>query len=372
MSKTSSTFANNLTSHYNAEVIVKEVHDYYGKSIRTSDARSVVPNYFTHFRATYNIGNLPTSVQYYHGLTSHKTDIVINSSSLDGAYFKVNAAPSNALYVVWYNVDGLSLQPSVPNATYIEIPISTGDTTQLVALATDLVINNLYSDAFKVQRNGSKITIITIGMGIIDDSVDFDTGFLFSNTAGTQEIVAELDINYSGTDPYYEGQLLKGYKYDLYSGKFVPRIDVNVDSIDVDLDSTTDSVSIGDEDGDKLEINTDGSINVKTAPKPLASSFYEVTGVVNGITTELMSYTAAADMLLQKVEISGTNIAEYELTIDGITEDKKRTFFGGSLENIFQFDSGLGITSGQIIKVFVVHYRPDPGDFTARIQVLED
>lgn len=147
---------------------------------------------------------------------------------------------------------------------------------------------------------------------------------------------------------------------------------VNAD-IDVALDSTEDSVAIANSAGDFLAINADGSINVVVSgtAKELISLYLEVTGIVSGITTLVASYTAIANTYLQKVEFSGTNIAEYELVIDGVTQDKKRTYFGNSLNGNFDFGQGLEVPSGDIIGVYVVHTRPDAGDFNARIQILQ-
>lgn len=148
---------------------------------------------------------------------------------------------------------------------------------------------------------------------------------------------------------------------------------VNAD-IDVSLDSTEDNVAIADPDGNFLNVNPDGSINVVVssgAGTTLINSYDEVTGVVNGITTLIASYSAIANTFLQKIEFSGTNIAEYELVIDGDTQDKKRTYFGNSLNGCFDFNDGLQVPSGQLIEIYVVHDRPSSGDFNARIQILQ-
>lgn len=148
---------------------------------------------------------------------------------------------------------------------------------------------------------------------------------------------------------------------------------VNAD-IDVSLDSTEDNVAIADPDGDFLAINADGSINVvlsATGGAVLRNYYSEVTGIVSGITTLVASYTVSAGDLLQKIEFSGTNIAEYELIINGSTQDKKRTYFGNSLNGIFDFNNGLTVPTGQVIEIYVLHNRPETGDFNARIQILE-
>jgi len=169
-------------------------------------------------------------------------------------------------------------------------------------------------------------------------------------------------------------QVLQG-SYDEAAGRL--RTDslatiVNAD-IDVSLDAAEDNVAIATPDGDFLAINPDGSINVVigNSSKELISSYSEVTGVVSGITTLIGSYTAISNTYLQKIEFSGTNIAEYELIIDGITQDKKRTYFGNSLNGNFDFGQGLEVLTGDIIEIYVVHQRPNVGDFNARIQILQ-
>ena len=170
-------------------------------------------------------------------------------------------------------------------------------------------------------------------------------------------------------------QVLQG-SYDESTGRL--RTDslatvVNAD-IDVALDATEDNVAISDPDGDFLDINPDGSINVvlSTTGGAILNNYYsEVTNIVSGITTLVASYVANSGDLLQKIEFSGTNIAEYELVINGNTQDKKRTYFGNSLNGIFDFNNGLIIPAGQTIEVFVIHNRSNVGDFNARIQILE-
>lgn len=143
-------------------------------------------------------------------------------------------------------------------------------------------------------------------------------------------------------------------------------------SIAVDLDPSEDGVFIADKDnGNKLKVNPDGSINVSTAEQPSLTNYFEVTGVASGVTQTILSVTVIAAILLQKVDFSGTNIAEYEFFIDGNIEDKQRTYFGNSLNGRFDFNSGIKLEAGQNFQVKVNHNRPSLGDFNARIQYKE-
>jgi len=149
---------------------------------------------------------------------------------------------------------------------------------------------------------------------------------------------------------------------------------VNAD-IDVSLDPLEDGVFVADKiTGDKLVVNPNGSINVVVSNSvtdlTLYSQYAEITGVGMGVTSLIASYSITAATTLQKIEYSGTNIAEYELVIDGATQDKRRTYFGSSLNGEFNFDEGLKLVNSQSIEIYVVHYRPTVGDFNIRIQTL--
>lgn len=101
-------------------------------------------------------------------------------------------------------------------------------------------------------------------------------------------------------------------------------------------------------------------------------SFYgEVTGVVSGVLTTLISYTAIEGSKLQLASFAGTNIAEYEVLIDATVIDKRYTNFGANPNEDSYFGNGLPLTVGQVVRVKVLHNRPYPGDFNARVQIVE-
>ena len=351
-------FAGNSNSQYDPSLIAKEVHDFYGQSIRVLNSREVA--YYTHFKAIYNNSNKPTSVEYFRGTLAYKTNITFTSAT--AGYFIIHSAPANQMYVIWYNVDGAGSAPVVSGAIYIEVAVSSSDPSVVVAAATASTLNNLYAELFIASRNGSSVEIFTNGMGVIDPSFDISTGFTITGTQGAQESVSQISIPYIVNDPVFQGQVLKGYSYDLYSGTFVKNPELAMSD-----------VTITDQNGDKLQINTDGSLNVNviSSGQRLKSYFFQLANVVTGMTEDLCSYTPTVTVYLQKIEFSGTNIASFELYIDGVLQDKKLTFFNGNLENIFNFNAGLNVAAGKNITVKVYHNRPDPGDFTARIQILE-
>lgn len=139
-----------------------------------------------------------------------------------------------------------------------------------------------------------------------------------------------------------------------------------------------DNIAIHDAQGHELNINPDGSVNVVlTAGNPgdLKSFYNEVTAAASILTT-VQTYTAPVGKttFIQKIEVSGTNIAEYSILINAVIQDKKRTYFSGDLNLAFVFaETGTGypLTVGDVVTVKVIHLRPTIGDFNSRIQVVE-
>lgn len=165
------------------------------------------------------------------------------------------------------------------------------------------------------------------------------------------------------------------------SGKVGLDVNILTQDIDIrDLDSTQDSVTIGDPDGDTLDVQPDGSIIIKETVNSNNSGLYkynEISSLASGVETIVVSHTTVGgrDTFLQRVEVSGDNIAKYRVKVNGVTINTKRTYFGGDLEKEFIFDGnlnpGLKLTVGDIITVTVEHDRSSIGDFNARIQYLE-
>lgn len=188
-------------------------------------------------------------------------------------------------------------------------------------------------------------------------------------------------------------------------------ITAQVPAIEVELDYENDSVQIGDPntdstlkinpdgsidsnvevdaaDGDNIAIsdgnntllvNPDGSINVQigTNASQLKSFYAEITSVASSTPTVIQTYTVPSGVsaFLQKITMSGTNIATYELLVNATVIDKKRTWFNGSLNEEFDLSDfskdGIPLNPGDVVSVRVTHIRPDLGDFNSRLQVVE-
>jgi hypothetical protein len=134
-----------------------------------------------------------------------------------------------------------------------------------------------------------------------------------------------------------------------------------------------DNISITNADGtNPLAVNANGSINVNVVSNPseeILFQYDEVSSVVNGVTTTVISYTPSTQIKIVGISVSGTNVATYEVLKASSTVSKMYTSFTG-LNAEFNL-SGMLVNAGQNIRVDVVHYRPDNGDFTTSIKYIE-
>ena len=203
--------------------VLRNSHDFEGQNLRVRDTVSAVQDYFTHYRASYNTENLPTTITYFLGTQPHKTNVGVlgdSSGSLNNQYFIIYDATSDDQYYVWYNVSGGGTDPALVNATGIEVPIQTNDDSTIVAYATELAISSSASRIFDARRKGNTVLITTKKFGETSDSINGTTAFLISNTSGEEKLIEEVKITYNDNNPIYEGQELVGYKYNIFTGKF--------------------------------------------------------------------------------------------------------------------------------------------------------
>jgi len=211
--------------------VIKDVHSFPGHYLRVRDALTVVKQHYDYLTATYNVNDLPTQIKYYVGLSHHETKVSIGSDvsgSLNNKYFFIFEGRSDRKFHVWYNVNGAGVDPAPSNSTGIEVAINTNDPSAIVAYATELILNSSsFSEYFEAKRSGSLLYITANKSGVATDSLDVDTGFTILNQQGVSQLVQTVDIEYDGTDPLFDGQVLKGYYYNIYSGAFEKGIDLD-------------------------------------------------------------------------------------------------------------------------------------------------
>jgi hypothetical protein len=250
----------NKSSQFDPGGVIKNVHDLHAQALRTLDSLSVVSGYWSHFNVAYNFQNKPTDVSYYRGLTPNKVAVTCSpdvSGSLQNKYFHISSGYDNQKYHIWLNVDSLGIDPAPLNSIGIEVSIDSNDPAVIVAKAIQLTINNLFSSKFSAAVVGSIVTIQNQSYGQFDPGVDVNTSFVILSETGINEIVTEITIAYDiDGNPLYQGQVLKNYYYDIYSGKFLRSAAVDVEnlSVSVDLDGFSpldpDSVMVtGSENG---------------------------------------------------------------------------------------------------------------------------
>lgn len=161
-------------------------------------------------------------------------------------------------------------------------------------------------------------------------------------------------------------------------------LQVNPDgSIDVNvvLNAATDNIAIADAtSGNKLKVNVDGSINVDISgpatPTLIKSLFNSITAVPSATPTTLITYTVPGGKTgrLERIEVSGDNIAQYDFFINAALNGRKRSEFT-ELNETFEFssstDMGIPLATGDTVVVKVTHNRPFVGAFEARLQTVE-
>lgn len=211
------------------------------------------------------------------------------------------------------------------------------------------------------------------GMTLVDPKTGLPVTVVLGNDGKYRLAVdAQITANIGNVNVDLDGVGPSGdnvYLVDNITGnKFKINADGSIDT-NVELDALDgDNVAIKDSNGDELDINNDGSINTKIIDPTITNIFNEITNVSSAIPTTIISYVAPADIKLLQIDVSGTNIAYFEVLINGILNAKKYTHFQ-LLNETFNFNNGLSVLLGQTILVRVTHNRPDVGNFNANILI---
>lgn len=148
--------------------------------------------------------------------------------------------------------------------------------------------------------------------------------------------------------------------------------------ISVDLRAADDSVKswILDENGNPFTDSNPFPVTFVSNPGIRRDLFNQVSAVVNGAETQVITYTVPVGKTaeLYRCQVSGEQIALYQLYKDNQLIGVKRTHFATDLNETFNFNSntgGLKLQAGEIIKITVTHFRPDAASFEADLQLLE-
>lgn len=111
----------------------------------------------------------------------------------------------------------------------------------------------------------------------------------------------------------------------------------------------------------RLETDSDRNLFVRiaaddVAPPAVVSALAadSETNVPSGTPTTLLTFTAAAATKVTRIAVSGTDYAKFEILIDTMLVETKRTGPDRSLD--FTFTAPLGLAVGQVLDIRVTHY----------------
>ena len=139
-------------------------------------------------------------------------------------------------------------------------------------------------------------------------------------------------------------------------------LDVNVITPDLDIRDLQFAT-------DKVDVS--GSSILVTDAENVTNVYNEILSVASGVLSNITSFTATQNSKLKQIDVSGENIATYEVLVNGNIVSKKRTYFGGPLDTSFFFDKGINFLAGQQVLVRVIHNRPSTANFNANIILIE-
>ena len=248
-----------------------------------------------------------------------------------------------------------------------------------------LLKNNSQSLTVYIKRVVSS-TVLWVGpnKGGLDHNVDVS-----AYTTATNSTISAAE-QAKATVPM-EGRLLATYETDPVNAWRTIPVDSYGNHYDADNPvpvSFEGSISIGavevkGTNGNFIEPNVDGSLNVNVVSVPTAgntvvNTYSEANSVPSSVITTLITYTvplSKTSAILQRISVSGENIAKFTVFWNATQIDTRRTFYGSSLSEYFEFitgsSEGFVLQPGDQIVVKVLHTRPYVGDFEGRIQSLE-
>jgi len=147
--------------------------------------------------------------------------------------------------------------------------------------------------------------------------------------------------------------------------------------------STGGNVNIQDTNGNPLN-SVNGALNVNIEgvnPNQNSVLIYNAeSAVAVGVTTTVATYTAPASptvACLLLVSVGGTNVAQWTITNSSSGIYDQNYTSAAQLNEVFTFETGSSIVPGQIIgagntiTVSVKQVGTGPGNFNARVQILE-
>lgn len=138
-------------------------------------------------------------------------------------------------------------------------------------------------------------------------------------------------------------------------------------------DSFVESPTRANKTAVEVYVGNAGDINTGSAAVNSLSDYQETTGVINGVTTSILNHTFSATKAskIYSISASGENVSLYELFIDSVLIEKKRTYFGGDLNTEFNFNFGFSVGLSSVLELKAHHLRPNPSDYNVTLKYTE-
>lgn len=202
--------ARNKLSQLDPGGVLKDSHDFDSHALRTVGVNSLVPDQYDRPVMEYDVDYNLTKATFYRNTLAKKSVVEFKAdvlSNLNNKYFEMYSSRDKEKYYVWYNVSGLGVDPSVPDASGIEVQIQANDAASVVAIATELTILLVADRNFNLQRVGNCLFIGNVEMGPSTGVVDINTTFNISTKVeGAETVIKVIKFEYDAN-----GNLINAY-----------------------------------------------------------------------------------------------------------------------------------------------------------------
>lgn len=283
-------------SQYDGMETLRSAHQDENQAFRVTSANTSVPPEYSRVDLTYNVQGSVTNALFYAGSLAEEREITFvgdSGGSLNNGYFTLYSEYNESGYYVWYNVDGLGVDPAIPGLIGLEVPITENDPASIVRYATELILKN-NEDFTTSKLFENKLKIVNKRFGVSNNTIESGTGFSIVTTQqGSETLIKSIDIAFDGNARYLFNEQEKQF---VVESALPIEVEVDVgDNIAISRHSTTFS-----------EVDSNSYTNAQ-----LSTSSY----------TEIYSYTATTDIRIRTFKIKADTFGAFRLKIDGTIVD---------------------------------------------------
>lgn len=218
-------FRNMQQTQFDPGQVLKGSFSEQSSALRTVPVNGIIKDTYTNIVQTLDALGRPTRVEYYQANSStidtinFTADVGGNSA---GDYYSFTNPVDKKVYVLYQVVSGVGAAPGVGD---VELPVTYDDDdsaslVMLSNLATLKLIDDIKIIAKSVLNSSITIEYLQFGEAAV---IDLNNSSFFATRLkeGESTLVGEVDLSY---DQYgeviYNGNVLKGLTYNLYTGSF--------------------------------------------------------------------------------------------------------------------------------------------------------